>query len=254
VGLSGFPYVCPTSFVIPPALFSLRRQPCFSATLRTSASRRASARLFVNSLSPSFHASLADSTIEWAYAFDVHTNSFFPFYRTLYVAQLILLPIVTKDKWVLVAPSTAQDDVPLPRAYPPPHRQLRSIPLRRAPRTVRKPILSSPPTSGSRLQQPCRFLYAPRSFSLRCGHRLPVVSYLCSGAISQTISCDTLPPVTVFFCSPSASPFESRHRINLHAPSPLPTTMPITQAHVEKVRFPGTRCIARPRQPVFLRS
>jgi hypothetical protein len=31
---------------------------------------------------------------------DVHTNSFFPLYLTLYVAQLILLPIITKDKWV----------------------------------------------------------------------------------------------------------------------------------------------------------
>ncbi|KAI9568003.1 UNC-50 [Boletus coccyginus] len=51
-------------------------------------------------LSPSSHSSLADSSVEWAYAFDVHTNSFFPLYLTLYVAQLILLPIITKDKWV----------------------------------------------------------------------------------------------------------------------------------------------------------
>ncbi|KAF8550340.1 UNC-50-like protein [Imleria badia] len=59
-------------------------------------------RLFANRvlLSPSSHSSLADSSVEWAYAFDVHTNSFFPFYLTLYVAQLILLPIITKDKWV----------------------------------------------------------------------------------------------------------------------------------------------------------
>lgn len=62
----------------------------------------ASASLFANKvlLSPSSHSSLADSSVEWAYAFDVHTNSFFPFYLTLYVAQLILLPIITKDKWV----------------------------------------------------------------------------------------------------------------------------------------------------------
>ena len=51
-------------------------------------------------MSPSSHSSLADSSVEWAYAFDVHTNSFFPCYLTLYVAQLILLPIITKDKWV----------------------------------------------------------------------------------------------------------------------------------------------------------
>ncbi|KAF8122851.1 UNC-50 [Boletus edulis] len=59
-------------------------------------------RLFANKvlLSPSSHSSPTDSSVEWAYAFDVHTNSFFPFYLTLYVAQLILLPIITKDKWV----------------------------------------------------------------------------------------------------------------------------------------------------------
>lgn len=62
----------------------------------------ASVRLFANKvlLSPSSHSSLVDSSVEWAYAFDVHTNAFFPLYLTLYIAQLILLPIVTKDKWV----------------------------------------------------------------------------------------------------------------------------------------------------------
>ena len=60
------------------------------------------ASLFANRvlLSPSSHSSLADSSVEWAYAFDVHTNAFFPYYLTLYIAQLILLPIITKDKWV----------------------------------------------------------------------------------------------------------------------------------------------------------
>jgi hypothetical protein len=59
-------------------------------------------RLFANRvlLSPSAHAAPADSSVEWAYAFDVHTNSFFPVYLTLYLAQLILLLIITKDKWV----------------------------------------------------------------------------------------------------------------------------------------------------------
>ncbi|KAF8837877.1 UNC-50 [Paxillus ammoniavirescens] len=59
-------------------------------------------RLFANKvlLSHSSHSSLTDSSVEWAYAFDVYTNAFFPLYLTLYVAQLFLLPIITKDKWV----------------------------------------------------------------------------------------------------------------------------------------------------------
>ena len=70
--------------------------------VRASTKTNVAASLFANKvlLSPSSHSSLADSSVEWAYAFDVHTNSFFPFYLTLYVAQLILLPIITKDKWV----------------------------------------------------------------------------------------------------------------------------------------------------------
>ncbi|KAI5117752.1 hypothetical protein M0805_000596 [Coniferiporia weirii] len=51
-------------------------------------------------LSPPSHANPADTTVEWAYAFDVHTNAFFPFYLTLYLAQLFLVPIVLKDNWV----------------------------------------------------------------------------------------------------------------------------------------------------------
>ncbi|TDL24458.1 UNC-50-like protein [Rickenella mellea] len=51
-------------------------------------------------LSPPSHATPADSSVEWAYAFDVHTNAFFPFYLTLYLAQLFLVPIVLKDNWV----------------------------------------------------------------------------------------------------------------------------------------------------------
>ena len=51
-------------------------------------------------LSPPSHSTSADSRVEWAYAFDVHTNAFFPFYLTLYLAQLFLLPIILKDKWV----------------------------------------------------------------------------------------------------------------------------------------------------------
>ncbi|KAM6492534.1 UNC-50 [Amanita muscaria] len=51
-------------------------------------------------LSPPSHTTPADSRVEWAYAFDVHTNAFFPFYLTLYLAQLFLVPIVLKDNWV----------------------------------------------------------------------------------------------------------------------------------------------------------
>lgn len=51
-------------------------------------------------LSPPSHSTPADSVVEWAYAFDVHTNAFFPLYLTLYLAQLFLLPIVLKDNWV----------------------------------------------------------------------------------------------------------------------------------------------------------
>jgi len=51
-------------------------------------------------VSPPSHSTPADSAVEWAYAFDVHTNAFFPFYLTLYLAQLFLVSIVLKDKWV----------------------------------------------------------------------------------------------------------------------------------------------------------
>jgi len=51
-------------------------------------------------LSPPSHSTPADSRVEWAYAFDVHTNAFFPLYLTLYLAQLFLVPIVMKDNWV----------------------------------------------------------------------------------------------------------------------------------------------------------
>lgn len=46
------------------------------------------------------HSTPADSRVEWAYAFDVHTNAFFPLYLTLYLAQLFLLPVILKDNWV----------------------------------------------------------------------------------------------------------------------------------------------------------
>ena len=51
-------------------------------------------------LSPPSHTSTSDASVEWAYAFDVHTNAFFPCFLTLYVAQLFLLPILLKTNWV----------------------------------------------------------------------------------------------------------------------------------------------------------
>ncbi|KAJ3748037.1 UNC-50 [Lentinula detonsa] len=51
-------------------------------------------------VAPPSHSSPADSSVEWAYAFDVHTNAFFPFFLTLYIAQLFVVPVVLKDNWV----------------------------------------------------------------------------------------------------------------------------------------------------------
>ena len=59
-------------------------------------------RLFANRalLSPPSHSTPADTAVEWAYAFDVHTNAFFPLYLTLYVAQLPLVSVILKTNWV----------------------------------------------------------------------------------------------------------------------------------------------------------
>lgn len=51
-------------------------------------------------LSPPSHSTPADSRVEWAYAFDVHTNAFFPFFLALYIAQLFLLKVVLQDNWI----------------------------------------------------------------------------------------------------------------------------------------------------------
>jgi len=50
-------------------------------------------------IEPSSRTSPTDR-VEWAYAFDVHINSFFPFFLTLYVAQLPLYAVVTRDNWL----------------------------------------------------------------------------------------------------------------------------------------------------------
>jgi hypothetical protein len=59
-------------------------------------------RLVANKLllAPPSHTTPADSAVEWGYAFDVHTNAFFPFFLTLYIAQLFLLPVILKERWV----------------------------------------------------------------------------------------------------------------------------------------------------------
>jgi len=51
-------------------------------------------------LSPPSHSTPADTAVEWGYAFDVHINAFFPLYLTLYIAQLLLVPVVLKTNWV----------------------------------------------------------------------------------------------------------------------------------------------------------
>jgi len=38
--------------------------------------------------------------VEWAYAFDVHCNGFVPVLLLLYVVQLLLVPIITQERWV----------------------------------------------------------------------------------------------------------------------------------------------------------
>ncbi|KAI8081257.1 UNC-50-like protein [Thamnidium elegans] len=38
--------------------------------------------------------------VEWAYAFDVHCNSFLPVYIILYIVQLFFLPLLLKDNWI----------------------------------------------------------------------------------------------------------------------------------------------------------
>lgn len=40
-----------------------------------------------------------DQQVEWAYAFDVHSNAFVPLYLILYVLQFILLPVLTKENF-----------------------------------------------------------------------------------------------------------------------------------------------------------
>ncbi|GAA5920714.1 hypothetical protein JCM6882_007270, partial [Rhodosporidiobolus microsporus] len=46
------------------------------------------------------HMHATDQKVEWPYAFDIHANAFFPFFLQLYVAQLVLAPVVTRSNWI----------------------------------------------------------------------------------------------------------------------------------------------------------
>lgn len=48
----------------------------------------------------SSHTHATDQSVEWAYSFDVHVNSFFPLFIDLYLAQLVLSPVLTRSNWV----------------------------------------------------------------------------------------------------------------------------------------------------------
>ncbi|OCF32597.1 UNC-50 family protein [Kwoniella heveanensis CBS 569] len=52
-------------------------------------------------LAPSVpHSSISDNRVEYAYAFDVAVNSFFPAFLTVYVGLLPLAAVVVRDNWV----------------------------------------------------------------------------------------------------------------------------------------------------------
>ncbi|KAF8503921.1 UNC-50-like protein [Gautieria morchelliformis] len=51
-------------------------------------------------LAPPSHATADSTRVEWAYAFDVAINAFFPCFLVLGVAQLLLVSIITRDNWV----------------------------------------------------------------------------------------------------------------------------------------------------------
>ncbi|OXC70453.1 hypothetical protein AYX13_00928 [Cryptococcus neoformans] len=52
-------------------------------------------------LAPSVpHASASDNRVEFAYAFDVAVNSFFPMFLTVYVGLLPLAAVIVRDNWV----------------------------------------------------------------------------------------------------------------------------------------------------------
>lgn len=46
-----------------------------------------------------------DQKVEWAYAFDIHCNSFFPLFLILYIIQFFFLPILIKSNWISLVAS-----------------------------------------------------------------------------------------------------------------------------------------------------
>lgn len=44
----------------------------------------------------------SDQRVEWAYAFDIHCNSFFPLFIILYVIQFFFLNILIRDNWASI--------------------------------------------------------------------------------------------------------------------------------------------------------
>lgn len=71
---------------------------CLRVSLDEAWSRFVSNKLLLQP--PTAYTVEESNKVEWAYAFDVHTNAFFPLYLSLYLAQLFLAPVITKDNWV----------------------------------------------------------------------------------------------------------------------------------------------------------
>lgn len=62
----------------------------------------AAATWFVSNKYLLSHASYssADQKVEYAYAWDVHCNSFFPLFLITYVLQFLFLPLINRDAWI----------------------------------------------------------------------------------------------------------------------------------------------------------
>lgn len=58
-----------------------------------------SSEMIVSSSSSSSSTNHAMEPVEWMYAFDIHCNSFFPFFVIVYIVQYFLLPIVLSNSF-----------------------------------------------------------------------------------------------------------------------------------------------------------
>ncbi|KAI8846175.1 UNC-50 [Chytridium lagenaria] len=56
--------------------------------------------LFSNRFLIQHHVHSSDQSVEWAYAFDIHCNSFFPAFLITYVLQFFFIRIVTQSSWI----------------------------------------------------------------------------------------------------------------------------------------------------------